>query len=190
MNAEMLMDAINLLPDDILEQVDALRQRRHIPWKSLTALAACLCLVAGLWLFPPVGKSAQNMESAGASCIEDGSMHTLTEAEDPLFPADAPDLQTVTDHPFCQAEYVDVTVVGIYDGMIGVVKGWQTDHTIDGLGELISLAYMQQPLTLSPGDHLRIWFGDPLQGYRDTTVSLGEMVLIPERIEIRNTQPE
>lgn len=52
-DAEHIHDALTLLPDELLEPVDALRQKRRIPWKSVTATAACLCLVAGLWLFAP-----------------------------------------------------------------------------------------------------------------------------------------
>jgi hypothetical protein len=53
MNAEYLHDAISLLPDDLLVPVDKLRQRKPIPWKSVAALAACACLIVGLWSFLP-----------------------------------------------------------------------------------------------------------------------------------------
>ena len=53
MNPEQLHDAISLLSDDLLVPVDKLRQKKRIPWKSVAALAACACLVVGLWtLFP------------------------------------------------------------------------------------------------------------------------------------------
>ena len=66
MNADKLHDAISLLPDDLLEPVDALRRKKRIPVRSLTALAACACLVAGLWLFAPDAfRSAEN--NAGAA---------------------------------------------------------------------------------------------------------------------------
>ncbi len=56
MNAEHLHDAISLLPEDLLEPVDKLRQRKPIPWKSVAALAACACLIVGLWsLLPSAG---------------------------------------------------------------------------------------------------------------------------------------
>lgn len=64
MNAEHLHDAISLLPEDLLEPVDKLRQRKPIPWKSVAALAACACLVVGLWsLFPGDRKAADNAAS-------------------------------------------------------------------------------------------------------------------------------
>lgn len=63
-NTEQLHDALTLLPDDLLEPVDALRQKKRFPWKSLAALAACLCLVVGLWFFFP---GAVSMDSANGS---------------------------------------------------------------------------------------------------------------------------
>ncbi len=70
MNAEHLHDALSLLPDDLLEPVDQLRQKKHIPWKPVAALAACACLVVGLWtLFPGGAKSADN---AAGMAPEDG----------------------------------------------------------------------------------------------------------------------
>lgn len=62
MNPEHLHDALSLLPNDLLEPVDQLRQKKkHIPWKPIAALAACVCLVVGLWLlFPGGAKSADN----------------------------------------------------------------------------------------------------------------------------------
>lgn len=71
MNAEHLHDALSLLPDDLLEPVDQLRQKKkRIPWKPIAALAACACLVVGLWtLFPGGAKSADN---AAGMAPEDG----------------------------------------------------------------------------------------------------------------------
>lgn len=52
-NSEHLLDALSLLPDELLIPVDKLRQKKHISWKPLVSLAACLCLVAGLWFLAP-----------------------------------------------------------------------------------------------------------------------------------------
>ena len=77
MNAEQLHDAISLLPEDLLEPVDRLRQKKPVPWRSVTALAACACLVVGLWsLFPGDQKATDNcgapMEPGdGYSCLTD-----------------------------------------------------------------------------------------------------------------------
>lgn len=48
MTSEKLHDALNLLPADLVAETDALRNRpmrRKIPWKHLTALAACFAVV-------------------------------------------------------------------------------------------------------------------------------------------------
>lgn len=78
MNPEILHDAISRLPEDLLTPVDALRQKKRFPWKSLSALAACLCLAAGLWLFFPGGISMDNSNGSamppeeGLGSISDG----------------------------------------------------------------------------------------------------------------------
>jgi len=45
MNAEKLLDAMQYLPDEMLEQTDKLRRRKRIRWQPLAAMAACLCLL-------------------------------------------------------------------------------------------------------------------------------------------------
>ena len=60
---EHIHDALTLLPEDLLTPVDALRQKKRVPWKSLTALAACLCLAVSLWLFFPGGIGMDNAGS-------------------------------------------------------------------------------------------------------------------------------
>ena len=58
MKAEKIMEAMNYLPDELLEQTDRLRQRKKTYWKPLVAVAACLCLVVGLWFLNPGLKAA------------------------------------------------------------------------------------------------------------------------------------
>lgn len=60
MKAEKIMDAMNYLPDELLLQTDALRQKKTYHWKRWAALAACLCLAVGIWLINPGAKSADN----------------------------------------------------------------------------------------------------------------------------------
>lgn len=76
MNAENLQDAISLLPEEMLRDVDALRQKKPFPWKSVVSLAACLCLVAGLWLLSPFYAADKvSMEAAsGNSMPERGTL--------------------------------------------------------------------------------------------------------------------
>lgn len=50
MKPEIFQDAMTLLPEELLEPVDALRQKKRFPWRSVLATAACLCLVVGLAL--------------------------------------------------------------------------------------------------------------------------------------------
>lgn len=52
-DSQNIHDALNLLPDDLLAPVEAMRQRKRFPWRSVTAVAACLCLGVGLWYFFP-----------------------------------------------------------------------------------------------------------------------------------------
>ena len=48
MKPEQFQDAITLLPEELLESVDALRRKKRFPWKSVLTTAACFCLVLGL----------------------------------------------------------------------------------------------------------------------------------------------
>ena len=44
MNPEQLSDAMNELPQELLEETQAARSRRRLRWKPLAAAAACLLL--------------------------------------------------------------------------------------------------------------------------------------------------
>lgn len=84
MKAERIMDAMNYLPDELLEQTDRLRQRKKNYWKPLVAVAACLCLVVGLWFLNPGLKAANGAapesdflaDDAGAGSINQESGST------------------------------------------------------------------------------------------------------------------
>lgn len=85
MNAEQLHDAISLLPEDLLEPVDKLRQKKRISWRSVAALAACACLIVGLWsFFPGDQKAADNCGAVkepgdGYSGLSDSVEESTTE---------------------------------------------------------------------------------------------------------------
>lgn len=72
MNAELLHDALTLLPEDLIAETDALRQAkkpRVIPWKRILPLAACLCLIllttpAMVALMAPKGAKEMAMDYA------------------------------------------------------------------------------------------------------------------------------
>ena len=49
MTPEQLSDAMNELPQELLEETQAARSRRRLRWKPLAAAAACLLLAAGAW---------------------------------------------------------------------------------------------------------------------------------------------
>lgn len=58
-DSQNIHDALNLLPDDLLAPVDALRRKKRFPWKPIASVAACLCLCIGLWQFFP-GAAMEN----------------------------------------------------------------------------------------------------------------------------------
>jgi hypothetical protein len=74
MNAENLQDAISLLPEEMLRDVDQLRQKKHTPWKGFVAAAACLCLLAGIWTLQNGGIKAENGSAAPDKSCESNSL--------------------------------------------------------------------------------------------------------------------
>lgn len=68
-DSQNIHDALNLLPDDLLAPVEAMRQRKRFPWRSVTAVAACLCLGVGLWYFFP----GATQENASGTLPENGT---------------------------------------------------------------------------------------------------------------------
>ena len=76
MTPDRLHDAISLLPEDLLAPVDALRQKKRFRWQPVAALAACTCLVAGLWLFAPAAE--KNSSSGSAIAPEEGHGNGIT----------------------------------------------------------------------------------------------------------------
>lgn len=65
MNAEKILDAMQYLPEELLQQTDGLRQRKPVRWKHLAAVAACLCLVLGLAM--GLGQAAEKSTSDNGS---------------------------------------------------------------------------------------------------------------------------
>lgn len=107
-NGECIHDALTLLPDELLAPVDALRRKKRIPWKSLGALAACVCLVAGLWLLLPSGAvskdssngSAENLPQEGHGAIADSIIQESG-----------------------NGEYLTATVLSVHDDHIEILPG-------------------------------------------------------------------
>lgn len=73
MNAENLQDAISLLPEEMLADVDRLRQKKRAPWKGVIAAAACLCLLASLWWLQNGGIKAESGSTAPDRYFNDGA---------------------------------------------------------------------------------------------------------------------
>lgn len=73
MNAEQLQDAISLLPEEMVADVDRLRRKKPNPWKGVIAAAACICLLTGLWTLQNGGIKAES-GSAAPDRYHDGSV--------------------------------------------------------------------------------------------------------------------
>lgn len=92
MRQELLHDALDLLEEDLIEEVDLLRRskkRKGIPWKQMAPLAACLCVmlvtaaVSGnlFWKSAENGmESAYDMAGAPADSGTNGISETTKEA--------------------------------------------------------------------------------------------------------------
>lgn len=74
MNAELLMDAMGYLPDDMVERTNKLRTAKPVAWYRWAALAASICLVLGLGslLLPELAKKSTD-DSAEVLTDEAGS---------------------------------------------------------------------------------------------------------------------
>lgn len=76
MTAEHILDAMNELPDSLLEQVDSIRNRKPFRWQPLVA-AACLCLVLGVaysFVVAPAEKSSDNMAPEAGNVLKDEAL--------------------------------------------------------------------------------------------------------------------
>lgn len=73
MNAEQFQDAITLLPEDLLQPVDALRRRKRVPWPSILATAACFCLLVGLAFVYGPYQGKKTADTAMTVAAENGS---------------------------------------------------------------------------------------------------------------------
>ena len=69
MRQELIVDALNLLEDDILEEIDVLRRqgKTAVRWRLMrVGIAACLVLVCSGWLFYQYGNINNDAESFGS----------------------------------------------------------------------------------------------------------------------------
>ena len=136
-DGQNIHDALNLLPEDLIAPVDALRQRKRFPWKSLATTAACIALCVGLLSLIPAGMKAGSTapeRADGAASMENGStQHLLT--------ADLSVYQVEDDH---------IYAVGAKDPML------------DAIGSIAATCITFENLStvpeLKPGQKIRIYY--------------------------------
>lgn len=128
MTAEKLLDAMEYLPDELLEQTDKLRCRTSVRWQTWVATAACLCLLLGIgygFLVPGASKMA-NDGAAPEQVLTDEAGSTSM----------APLTATVT---AVEATYLYVELA-------------------DGTQREVSLAQLSQIPELEPGMRIELYF--------------------------------
>lgn len=86
MNAENLQDAISLLPEEMVADVDRLRRKKPNPWKGVIAAAACICLLTGLWTLQNGGIKAESGNSAPDRYYSDGAGMESAESNSQIAP--------------------------------------------------------------------------------------------------------
>ena len=94
MKPDVFHDAMTLLPEDLLEPVDALRQKKRFPWKSLLTTAACFCLVLGLALGYAQIVAPASAENAAGDAAEMPMQEAVTQSQTK---EDAPSLVEVVE---------------------------------------------------------------------------------------------
>lgn len=161
-----IQDALNLLPDDLLEPVDALRRKKRVPWKALTALAACLCLCVGLWHFFP-GAAAEN--SAGGDLVGNADADGALKDE-----------YTAESGSGVKISEVEVYEVGEdYLSVVPIPKlpeGFNPDDFCVQMATIrVTFEKLDTPPALEPGQKIRLYYTEYVQG---------SMAVTPYRIEI------
>lgn len=86
MNAENLQDAISLLPEEMVADVDRLRRKKPNPWKGVIAAAACICLLTGLWTLQNGGIKAESGSAAPDRYYSDGAGMESAESNSQIAP--------------------------------------------------------------------------------------------------------
>ena len=79
MTPELLLDALEHLPESYLAEADGLQKQKKRIWPTVAALAACLCLVIGLWHLPGGQKSADNASSIKTESLVEDSLTGTTD---------------------------------------------------------------------------------------------------------------
>lgn len=84
MTPEYLLNAMDALPERILTETDALRNRKHIRWRPL-ATAACLILAAGLVYSLWQGPAKDSSGTVGSLTEDAGAMMDQVESGSQTF---------------------------------------------------------------------------------------------------------
>ena len=155
MKGEKLLDAMDYLPEALLEQTDKLRQKKKIRWQNWAALAACLCLAAGCFLLSP--STASKNEAAPDSA--NGKGENFAEST--------------------TARYVLAEVNAVQPQQLKVTL---LAEEYGGRQIFLDVGKLTDIPALTSGDRIRIYFGDKLLA--DSEEWLGDVVS-PIKIEIQ-----
>jgi len=149
MNAENLQDAISLLPEEMVADVDQLRRKKPNPWKGVIAAAACLCVLLGLWSLGNGGIKAESGSAAPDRYYNDDAGMESFESNSQVAPM------------------MVATVVEVQEDRIIVLPG----ETLTSIAQPITvmLTQLEDIPTLEKNQRIRIYFNektDPLIPYK------------------------
>ena len=149
MNAENLQDAISLLPEEMVADVDRLRRKKHTPWKALVAAAACICLLTGLWTLQNGGIKAESGSAAPDRYYNDGAGMESAESNSQIAPM------------------MVSTVVEVQENQIIVLPGENLTSIAQPI--TVMLTQLEDIPTLEKNQRIRIYYNektDPLIPYK------------------------
>lgn len=149
MNAENLQDAISLLPEEMVADVDQLRRKKPNPWKGVIAAAACLCVLLGLWSLGNGGIKAESGSAAPDRYFNDDAGMESAESNSQVAPG------------------MTATVVEVQEDRIIVLPG----ETLTSIAQPITvmLTQLEDIPTLEKNQRIRIYYNektDPLIPYK------------------------
>lgn len=149
MNAENLQDAISLLPEEMVADVDQLRRKKPNPWKGVIAAAACLCVLLGLWSLGNGGIKAESGSAAPDRNYNDDAGMESAESNSQVAPG------------------MTATVVEVQKDRIIVLPG----ETLTSIAQPITvmLTQLEDIPTLEKNQRIRIYYNektDPLIPYK------------------------
>lgn len=149
MNAENLQDAISLLPEEMVADVDQLRRKKPNPWKGVIAAAACLCVLLGLWSLGNGGIKAESGSAAPDRYYNDNAGMESAESNSQVAPG------------------MTATVVEVQEDRIIVLPG----ETLTSIAQPITvmLTQLEDIPTLEKNQRIRIYYNektDPLIPYK------------------------